>query len=1001
MSTYKSTGRITAGLLILANVLIPVSILIFATGFFPYKPVLPGLAKFEDYQDDTWKQTAADSAGDSNEIEVKGPSGKFDMVVFMVVDALRSDFVFMEGMGFEYTHQLIRQGSAMPFTAHATSPTITMPRIKAITTGGIPSFLDVILNFDEADTSSSLASQDTWLAQMRAREGDGKLLLYGDDTWLKLFPGMFDRYDGTSSFFVSDFTEVDNNVTRHIAGELQNNDWNTMVLHYLGLDHIGHKTGPRSPHMLPKQREMDAIVREIYEAIETQEHLKNTLLVLCGDHGMNDAGNHGASSPGETSPALVFISPKFKSIAPPATEPSIPACKRCGVGGEGRLCPMRYREDFQYYDTVEQSDLVPTLAALLGVPVPKNNLGAFIGAFLPLWEWKEERTQILMRNALQIRGIVEAGFPGLGEGFEVRNGECDEDGERLGDVERLACHWHAWVAKGRVAGEGDEVYEEWVGDVSRWLLDAQTLMTSMASNYNMTRLYQGIGLVVVAIISSGTAFHISRRISEPQSSTIPFVLTTAAYGTMMFASSYVEEEHHFWYSASTLYVAYLGSKSIAATSPSSPRCKKYFECGKLAGALLAMRVLRGWNQTGQKWAGEPDLVKRFVLPYPAVLWALVFGTYATVWWNLTSNMAIMLKSKILACMWTIVVVPVAIVFKVSFTGEDAPELLGGEGTAVKKGLDLILNVGRGHDGKVGLGLVQKAQLTFVAVGFLAFFAMHGVLSEVVPRRRVWGLRAAMDLWDLVFLMQTRTGNLPLLVLARGLGTYLSSLGLGAGWAGATKGLGRLEWTLAMGIMMQYASFFAMGGSNAISSVDLSSAYNGVARYSIVSVGILTYLGNWAGSVWWSLRCVMGLLERRWVGEYVVETEWLREMEREVLDAEKKAKAQAEEEAEEQGEMEGECAEQKKSKPAVPRKAPPADLTADVEPLLFTTHAAQLTVFTACSLAAVMMACTVLRTHLFIWTVFSPKYLYSMVWCLGQHLVVNLGLGGGLWWVGSA
>ena len=46
---------------------------------------------------------------------------------------------------------------------------------------------------------------------------------------------------------------------------------------------------------------------------------------------------------------------------------------------------MPYREDFQYYDVVEQSDLAPTLAALLGFPVPKNNLGAVIKPFLQLW----------------------------------------------------------------------------------------------------------------------------------------------------------------------------------------------------------------------------------------------------------------------------------------------------------------------------------------------------------------------------------------------------------------------------------------------------------------------------------------------------------------------------------------------------------------------------------------------------------------------------------------
>jgi ethanolaminephosphotransferase len=176
---------------------------------------------------------------------------------------------------------------------------------------------------------------------------------------------------------------VDNNVTRHVPEELRNDDWNTMVLHYLGLDHIGHKAGPRrqeylvpslrndanfsSPNMVPKQREMDAVVSQIYEAIETKDHFHSTLLVLIGDHGMNDAGNHGGSTPGETSPALVFISPKLKRI------------------GSVYGAPAPFQDDFQYYSTIEQSDIAPTLGGLLGFPVPRNNLGAFVPEFLPLW----------------------------------------------------------------------------------------------------------------------------------------------------------------------------------------------------------------------------------------------------------------------------------------------------------------------------------------------------------------------------------------------------------------------------------------------------------------------------------------------------------------------------------------------------------------------------------------------------------------------------------------
>ena len=119
--------------------------------------------------------------------------------------------------------------------------------------------------------------------------------------------------------------------------------------------------------MIPKQHEMAGIVRMIYQAMQTEPHLQSTLLVFCGDHGMNDAGNHGASSPGETSAALVFVSPKLKSISKPVK------------------VPADVVEDFQHYGVVEQSDLAPTLASLLGFPVPKNSLGSFILEFLAFW----------------------------------------------------------------------------------------------------------------------------------------------------------------------------------------------------------------------------------------------------------------------------------------------------------------------------------------------------------------------------------------------------------------------------------------------------------------------------------------------------------------------------------------------------------------------------------------------------------------------------------------
>jgi hypothetical protein len=74
---------------------------------------------------------------------------------------------------------------------------------QAITTGGIPGFVDVVLNFD-----SSELQEDNLITQLH-RSGR-KMVFYGDDTWIRLFPDHFVRSDGTTSFFVTDYTEVRN-----------------------------------------------------------------------------------------------------------------------------------------------------------------------------------------------------------------------------------------------------------------------------------------------------------------------------------------------------------------------------------------------------------------------------------------------------------------------------------------------------------------------------------------------------------------------------------------------------------------------------------------------------------------------------------------------------------------------------------------------------------------------------------------------------------------------
>ena len=207
--------------------------------------------------------------------------------------------------------------------------------------GTIPGFIDVILNF-----GSKELQEDNLIEQWKRHNRN--VIMYGDDTWLKLFPNHFSRSEGTTSFFVSDFTEVDNNVTRHLKTELHKDDWDVMVLHYLGLDHIGHVTGPDGPEIPKKLEEMSGIVQSIFETLSKKKAWKidlPPLVLVLGDHGMADQGSHGGSSISEIFTPLVF------------------------------LTPLELKPKLK---SVKQYDLVPTLAYLTGVPIPCHSLGSLI-----------------------------------------------------------------------------------------------------------------------------------------------------------------------------------------------------------------------------------------------------------------------------------------------------------------------------------------------------------------------------------------------------------------------------------------------------------------------------------------------------------------------------------------------------------------------------------------------------------------------------------------------
>ncbi|CDR44716.1 CYFA0S15e01882g1_1 [Cyberlindnera fabianii] len=775
------------------------SILLFCKGFFPSKVVLDGYGEFDD------------------------PSSfkpQFNKVVVMVVDALRSDFVFSDKSSMLFTQSLLRNGSAIGYTAFSNPPTVTLPRLKGITTGSTPNFLDAVLNVVEEDTSSTLANQDSWIKQLKM--AGKRIHMFGDDTWIKLFPGVFDISDGTNSFFVSDFTEVDNNVTRHLDQELSEQNWDCLILHYLGLDHIGHKGGPESPFMPVKQKEMDAIVERIYQSLQS-----DTLLVVLGDHGMNELGNHGGSSAGETSAALLFASKKFESL------------------GLQNQSPLPYNDEYKYYQKIQQIDLVPTLCSLIHIPTPKNSLGVFIKEFLQLWP-QNERSSVLRENLVHYKKFEDS---------EVMHTDSE-----------------------------DVIYQ--------YLTETQSSLTRSATNYDDFSIQIALSILTliafinIVILKSNLGVH-----------SIVILGFTLIYGLTVFGSSLIEEEHQIWW-----WIATLAAVVFVHKKPFN-----------LAAILVLIRVLRGWNNSGQKFVG--DTVFETLESFTFLKWLIVFLTISSVGFSL-NNGGFSRISPMISFVITFTLSVSLFAYKLLFAisnGEAIPHAL----ISFVAWTISMLQASNAQD-----CLVDVARMIFSIIGGTLVLR---VALRLFKGESYWFMTDIHNIITFTLIMQTSSSNIGIFLVLLGLKAQIGDVFESFGSVDSKT---RTAYLTIVLLVLQNLTFFSMGQTNSLNTVDLSNAYNGVKSYDLVAVGVLTFLSNFAGPIYWAcaalpimFECLGSSKDNKWGA---LRARWIVN-----------------------------------------------------------------SVFYTMTTLLIFGSCYAQRYHLFIWTVFSPKILYTLVWNFFMNLLVEL------------
>ncbi|XP_053060942.1 GPI ethanolamine phosphate transferase 3 isoform X4 [Acinonyx jubatus] len=427
-------------------------------------------------------------------------ASRFSRVVLVLIDALRFDFaqpqrsrgpgeppVSLPFLGkLDYLQRIleIQPHHARLYQSKVDPPTTTMQRLKALTTGSLPTFIDAGSNF-----ASYAIVEDNLIKQLAS--AGRRVVFMGDDTWKDLFPGVFSQAFFFPSFNVRDLHTVDNGILEHLYPTMDSSEWDMLIAHFLGVDHCGHKHGPHHPEMAKKLSQMDQVIQGLVERLEN-----DTLLVVIGDHGMTMTGDHGGDSELEISAALFLYSPTalFPSALP--QEPEI----------------------------VPQINLVPTLALLLGLPIPFGNIGEVMVELFSVVEDPQPHSSALAQasalhlNAQQVSRFLHT-YSAAAQDLQIKE---------LRRLQNLFSRASADYQRLLQSPQGAEAaLQTVITELQQFLRGVRAMCIESWARFSLVRMAGGAALMAAACF---LCLLVSQWVTSPGFYFCPLLLTPMAYG---------------------------------------------------------------------------------------------------------------------------------------------------------------------------------------------------------------------------------------------------------------------------------------------------------------------------------------------------------------------------------------------------------------------------------------------------------------------------------------